>query len=791
MLVLEIPTPTPRPAFCTPFRTYPLLCMIRITACLLLSFSPILAIGDTGNLDFNRDVRPILSENCFHCHGPDTTTRKAELRLDLADSAMTVVNAEDPDSSELIRRVLSNDPDEQMPPPESLKQITSEQKKILTDWIKTGGSFESHWAFTPPRQTSPPKLENDNWSKGAIDQFVLAKLRDQKLSPSQPANRETLARRIALDLTGMPLSPQAVNEFLADRSESSVEILIERLMHSPRYGEHMAIRWLEASRYADTDGYQNDRYRYQHVWRDWVIEAFNNNKPYDQFAIEQIAGDMLPKATLRQQIATGFGRNHRINSEDGSIPEEWRTENVVDRVDTFSTIFLGLTIGCARCHDHKYDPISQREYYQLFAYFNNVAEWGVGPNNGNSPPFIEIPKSWPNLGRDENQLIPPQPVKLRNARAEQGNGLKRPQAGSPATLMIMHELTQPRETFVLQRGQYNMPDRSSPVSAGVPASLTASDEDQPRNRLELAKWLFDPSHPLTARVAVNRIWQQFFSHGLVETSENFGSQGSPPSHPELLDWLALELIRNNWNIRAIQKQILLSQTYQQSSQLTEELLQRDPKNQLHARGPRSRLPAFTLRDQALAVSGLLVEKLGGPSTKPYMPPKVWKSISNNSYKQDKGANLYRRSLYTYWRRTIPPPTMMNFNAAAREVCVVRTETTNTPLQALTLMNNKVFIEAARCMAERMYLHNKNNLEEAIAFGYQLSVGRPPQVTELDIMEKTHANFLAHYTLNSAEAELLLATGETQRNQTIPAVDHAAMTMVASILLNLDETISKE
>jgi hypothetical protein len=765
--------------------------MIRITACLLLSFSPILAIGDTGNLDFNRDVRPILSENCFHCHGPDTTTRKAELRLDLADSAMTVVNAEDPDSSELIRRVLSNDPDEQMPPPESLKQITSEQKKILTDWIKTGGSFESHWAFTPPRQTSPPKLENDNWSKGAIDQFVLAKLRDQKLSPSQPANRETLARRIALDLTGMPLSPQAVNEFLADRSESSVEILIERLMHSPRYGEHMAIRWLEASRYADTDGYQNDRYRYQHVWRDWVIEAFNNNKPYDQFAIEQIAGDMLPKATLRQQIATGFGRNHRINSEDGSIPEEWRTENVVDRVDTFSTIFLGLTIGCARCHDHKYDPISQREYYQLFAYFNNVAEWGVGPNNGNSPPFIEIPKSWPNLGRDENQLIPPQPVKLRNARAEQGNGLKRPQAGSPATLMIMHELTQPRETFVLQRGQYNMPDRSSPVSAGVPASLTASDEDQPRNRLELAKWLFDPSHPLTARVAVNRIWQQFFSHGLVETSENFGSQGSPPSHPELLDWLALELIRNNWNIRAIQKQILLSQTYQQSSQLTEELLQRDPKNQLHARGPRSRLPAFTLRDQALAVSGLLVEKLGGPSTKPYMPPKVWKSISNNSYKQDKGANLYRRSLYTYWRRTIPPPTMMNFNAAAREVCVVRTETTNTPLQALTLMNNKVFIEAARCMAERMYLHNKNNLEEAIAFGYQLSVGRPPQVTELDIMEKTHANFLAHYTLNSAEAELLLATGETQRNQTIPAVDHAAMTMVASILLNLDETISKE
>lgn len=768
-----------------------MLCMIRITAYLLLSLSPILATGDSGSPDFNRDVRPILSENCFHCHGPDTATREADLRLDLADSAMTVVDTANPDASELIRRVLSGDPDEQMPPPESLKQLSPEQKTILSNWIKTGGSFDRHWSFTPPRRKSPPKLDNDTWSTGAIDQFILAKLREETLSPSRPANRETLARRIALDLTGLPLGPEAMNEFLADSSESSIEMLIERLMHSPRYGEHMAISWLEASRYADTDGYQNDRYRYQHVWRDWVIEAFNNNKPYDQFAIEQIAGDMLPNATLRQQIATGFGRNHRINSEDGSIPEEWRTENVVDRVDTVGTIFLGLTIGCARCHDHKYDPISQREYYQFFAYFNNVAEWGVGPNNGNSPPFIEVPKSWPNLSSSEDQRIHPEPLKLRNARAEQGNGLKRPQAGSPTTLMIMHELPQPRETFLLQRGQYNMPDRSSPVHAGVPASLTRPDKAQPGNRLELAKWLFDPSHPLTARVAVNRIWQQFFSNGLVETSENFGSQGSPPSHPELLDWLALELIRNDWNIRAIQKQILLSQTYQQVSQLRGGLLQRDPKNQLYARGPRSRLPAFTLRDQALAVSGLLIEKVGGPSTKPYMPPKVWKSISNNSYKQDKGANLFRRSLYTYWRRTIPPPTMMNFNAAAREVCVVRTETTNTPLQALTLMNNKVFIESARCLAERMFSHDKNELKQAIIFGYQLSTGRLPKPAELDIMENTHANFLAHYTAKPAEANLLLAMGETQRDQTIPVVEHAAMTMLANILLNLDETISKE
>ena len=772
-------------------RTRPVFCLTRFFPCLLLSLVSIIARGDGPDLEFNHDVRPILSENCFHCHGPDNATRKADLRLDLADSAMSVIEPGDPESSELIRRILSTDPDEQMPPPDSKKQLTSNQRQILTAWVRKKGSFESHWSFTPPKHVMPPNLDDDKWSGGMIDKFIFAKLREEKLSPSPPAKRATLARRISLDLTGLPLSPKALDEFLNDDSESFVEALIDRLMHSPRYGEHMAIRWLEASRYADTDGYQNDRYRYQHVWRDWVIEAFNKNMPYDQFVIEQIAGDMLPNATLRQQIATGFGRNHRINSEDGSIPEEWRTENVVDRVDTFGTVFLGLTIGCARCHDHKYDPISQREYYQLFAYFNNVAEWGVGPNNGNSPPYIEIPKNWPNLNPGEDRLIPPDAVKLRNARAEAGNGLQRPQAGSLSTLMVMHELDEPRATYILQRGQYNMPDQSAPVLAGIPDSLTISNESMPRNRLELAKWLFEPSHPLTARVAVNRLWQQFFSSGLVETSENFGSQGSPPSHPDLLDWLALELRRNNWDIRAIQKQILLSQTYQQSSQFTKNLIERDPKNRLYARGPRGRLPGFALRDQALAISGLLVEQIGGPSTKPYMPPKIWKSISNNTYQRDQGANLFRRSLYTYWRRTIPPPTMMNFNAAAREVCVVRTETTNTPLQALTLMNNKVFIEAARWMAQRMLAQAGNDPKQAIRRGYRLAVGRMPTSDEMSIMWQTHANFLAQYKENPTEAEKLLATGTTKRDQTIPPAQHAAMTMIATILLNLDETISNE
>lgn len=753
----------------------------------LIRVTPVQSVGP----DFNREVRPILSEHCFHCHGPDAATREADLRLDQASSAASVIDSDQPGASELLRRLLSDDPDEKMPPSGSTKQLSDQQIQTVRAWIENGGSFEEHWAFIPPSGTPPPVTEGDEWSRGPIDQFIFHRLMEEGLSPSKPADRTTLARRIALDLTGIPLTPDETKTFLATPAATAIERLIDRLMQSPRYGEHMAVPWLEASRYADTDGYQNDRYRYQHVWRDWVIDALNANMPYDQFVIEQLAGDMLPNPTLRQQIATGFGRNHRINSEDGSIPEEWRTENVVDRVDTFGTVMLGLTIACARCHDHKYDAISQEEYYQLFAYFNNIAEWGVGPNNGNSPPFIEVPKAWPLLNEKEDRFIIPDPVELRNARKDEGNGLKRPQAGSPSTVMVMHELKDPRETFVLIRGQYNMPDLQRPVMPRVPKSLNQEHAFSPRNRLELAQWLFHPDHPLTARVAVNRIWQQFFGTGLVETSENFGSQGSQPSHKELLDWLAREFERSGWDVQALQKQILLSATYQQSSTFTQELQERDPKNRLLARGPRTRLPAFTLRDQALAVSGLLVERIGGPSTKPYMPPKVWKSISNNSYKQDNGGNLYRRSLYTYWRRTIPPPTMMNFNAAAREVCTVRTEATNTPLQALTLMNNKVFIESARALAERMLENTQGTESAAIISGYRLALSRNPTPSEQEVMQRTYLRFLKEFEGEPNRARQVLSIGESRRDVSISVPQHAAMTMIASILLNLDELICKE
>ncbi|QDT09143.1 PSD1 and planctomycete cytochrome C domain-containing protein [Planctomycetes bacterium K23_9] len=747
------------------------------------------------DLNFNRDIRPLLSEACFHCHGPDRATRESGLRLDQEESAMTVIAPGDVEGSDLVQRISSTDADVQMPPPDSGKTLSKQQRDLLKRWVAEGAVFDRHWSFIPPQQVSPPaRNAADDFSSNPIDRFVLHRMHKAGLSPSPKADREELIRRVCFDLTGLPPTPGQVDTFQHNQSPDAFATLIDSLMASPRYGEHMAVPWLEAARYADTDGYQNDRYRYQHVWRDWVIDALNQNMPYDQFITEQIAGDMLPNATLRQQIASGFGRNHRINSEDGSIPEEWRIANVVDRVDTFGTVFLGLTIECSRCHDHKYDPVSQQEYYQLFSYFNNVAEWGVGPNNGNSPPFIEVPESWPLLSPDQDRLIPPDPVKLTNARKTKGNGLRRPQAGPPSTVMVMHELDRPRETFVLLRGQYNMPDKSNPLSPAVPAAFDSRDSTTPTpsNRLELARWLIAPDHPLTARVAVNRIWQQFFGRGLVATSENFGSQGTPPSHPELLDYLAIELIRSDWDLRRIQRLILDSSTYQQSSAATTKKIQADPKNIYLSRGPRIRLPGFALRDQALSISGLLTNQIGGPSAKPYMPPKIWSSISNNKYEQDAGQDLYRRSIYTYWRRTIPPPTMMNFNAAAREVCIVRTQRTNTPLQALTLMNNKLFVEAARGLAQRMILESSgSDASSQIKLGFQLACGRIPTAPEKEILTQSHEKFLQQFQSQPSAAKELLAIGDSKRNASIAPIQHAAMTMTASLLMNLDETITKE
>lgn len=742
-------------------------------------------------IDFNRDVRPILAGKCFACHGPDARVREADLRLDVRSSALAVIRPGNPAKSELLERVSHSDLDLVMPPRSTGKQVTKREAAILREWIRQGAPYEDHWAFVPPAITEPPPVENSQWAGNGIDRFVLTHLQKEGLEPSPAAGKATLIRRVTLDLTGLPPAPEEIREFLGDNSPDAYEKLVDRLLASPRYGEHMAGDWLDAARYADTDGYQNDRYRHMHPWRDWVIFAFNENLPFDQFVIEQLAGDMLPNPTLEQQIATGFCRNHRINSEDGSIPAEWHVENVVDRVDTLGTVFLGLTVGCARCHDHKYDPISQTEYYRLFAYFNNVPEWGIGPNNGNSPPFITVPESWPNVSPEENHALTPAPLKLRRAREEAGNGLQRPQPGGPETVMVMQEMETPRPTYRLLRGQYNMPDESELLTPGVPDRLNTVPGPMPANRLELAKWLVHPKNPLTARVTVNRYWQRFFGVGLVKTSENFGTQGELPSHPELLDWLAMEFVRSGWDIKAIQKRIVTSATYCQSSVVTPELLRRDPENRLFARGPRFRLPAFVLRDQALAASGLLVESLGGRSVKPYMPPKIWEQISNNKYQQDHGANLYRRSVYTYWRRTIPPPTMRNFNSGDREVCTVRTERTNTPLQALTLLNNMTFVESARFLAERMIQGGGETPEARLTYGFQLMTGRPPQEEELALLASAHQAMTAKYNDHPDQAEQLIAVGERPRDASLDPIEHAAFTMIASLILNLDESITKE
>ncbi|MFN3192948.1 MAG: PSD1 and planctomycete cytochrome C domain-containing protein [Aureliella sp.] len=763
--------------------------------------------GGAKPIDFARDVRPILAKHCFACHGPDAETRAAELRLDHAEGAQYVL--EGAERSEVLRRISASDAQLVMPPPESKRPLSEEQIELLRRWIAEGGEYQGHWAFEPIGDSPPPIFTPDelDWGANPIDRFTRRKMEERGLSPKPPASAATLVRRISLDLTGLPPTLDEIQDFVSKERNvgrgQAVEELFDRLVASPRYGEHMSLAWLEASRYADTDGYQNDRYRYQHAWRDWVIRAFNDKKPFDEFATEQLAGDLLPKPTLWQQVATGFGRNHRINSEDGSIPEEWLVENVVDRVDTFGTVFLGLTIGCARCHDHKFDPIAQKDYYQLFAYFNSIAEHGVGPNNGNSPPFVELPESWPLVDQEENVAIKPEPVKLRRARETAGNGLRRPQAGSPKTVMVMHELTIPRKTYVLARGRYDQPILDEPVQPATPEVLDFSkshqaNDDRERGRstrLDLAGWLFEPANPLTARVQVNRIWQHFWGTGLVATSDNFGLQGALPSHPALLDWLAGELQRSGWSVVHIQRLIVTSATYQQSSYASNADLKSDPKNRWLSRSRRQRLNAFEIRDQALMLAGLLQHRIGGPSAKPYMPKKIWSAISNNKYEQDSGANLFRRSLYTYWRRTIPPPTMMNFNAAAREVCSVQRESTNTPLQALTLLNNVTFTESARHFAATTWNHipsEQRKVDWTIRVLFEKATARLPNDVEFESLVAAYKEILPEF--NDESAKLLLASGESVASRfegELSAPESASLIMIASMLLNLDETITRE
>uniref|UniRef100_Q02AF0 Cytochrome c domain-containing protein n=1 Tax=Solibacter usitatus (strain Ellin6076) TaxID=234267 RepID=Q02AF0_SOLUE len=986
-------------------------------------------------VDFSRDVRPILSDRCFTCHGPDEATRKAGLRLDTEAGALAPRGGHRPivpgdaSASEVMKRVAPERPAMRMPPPYSdRKPLTDKEIATLRAWIEQGARWQSHWSFTAPVRPELPPVRNAGWVRNPIDRFVLARLEREGLTPAAAADRARLLRRVTFDLTGLPPTLGELDAFLEDQSADSYEKVVDRLLASPRYGERMAVDWLDAARYADTHGYQVDPEKEMWPWRDWVIDAFNRNMPYDRFTVEQIAGDLLPNATLEQKIATGFQRNHRINSETGSIAEEFQAENVVDRVSTLGAVWLGLTVGCARCHDHKYDPLTTREFYSLYAFFNNVDEVGNGgprDGRGNHKPYLRLPapeleaqaaakereiaaardrlvvvenRLAPGLGEWERGALTHQakwevlrPTKLSAGGgvtlAQQADGsvlaggampassiyeiaagtslanitafrlellpdaslpsggsgrgdggkavvtlfevkagarkidlshitadfkseeseldlvlrpadqLKRgwgvnPETARPhyavieparmttggeftirigneyegapvgrfrisvtsdefpevmpeaigkilrtdagartdkdrvelrryflahpyerrhaneevvkleaekraienkiPTTMVMEEMATPRDSFVLLRGQYDKPGEK--VAPGVPAFLPPLPAGAPANRLTLARWLVDAANPLTARVAVNRYWQAYFGTGLVKTTEDFGAQGEAPSHPELLDWLATEFVRTGWDVKAMQRLIVTSATYRQAS-TSNAVRERDPENRLLARGPRVRLAAEMIRDQALAMAGLLNDKMGGSAVKIYQPEGLWEQLSafqgRKLFERSKGPDLWRRSVYTYWKRTVPPPSLTIFDAPTREFCVVRRQASSTPLQALALLNDEMYIEAARRFAERMMKEGGATPAARLGWAFRLATSRLATPGEVAILERGLGRRLAQYRADPTAAERLLAAGESPRDMQLDAVELAAYTTAASVILNLDEVITRQ
>jgi hypothetical protein len=785
---------------------------LLLSCCLLLVAAGLARAESEPPVSFNRDVRPILSENCFQCHGPDAARRKAGLRLDTREGATAelddgqAVVPRQPENSLLLRRVADADPQRRMPPARSGKRLSTEQIDVLRRWIARGAPYERHWSLIPPERPQVPAVADASWPRNSIDAFVLARLEKEGLRPAPEAARHTLLRRVTLDLTGLPPSSAALDAFLADPAPNAYETAVDRLLASPRYGERMALTWLDQARYADTNGYNNDEERTMWAWRDWVLDAFNDNLPYDRFLTEQLAGDLLPAATPAQRLATAFSRNHVITTEGGVIPEEYRIEYVADRVHTTASVFLGLSFQCARCHDHKYDSFTQKEYYRFFAFFNNVEDRTIGYNQGAAAaPYLKLPSRRQQAELDRLDARHRELEEQRRQRPDKDAEYARLTVElltvdrrradlekAVPTTMVMQELSSPRQTVVLKRGQYDQP--GEPVKPGVPACLPRMPAGALPNRLGLARWLTAPRHPLTARVAVNRWWLGYFGAGLVETAEDFGSQGAWPSHPELLDWLATELVRTGWDVKAMQRLIVTSATYRQSSRLTPELLQRDPHNRLLARGPRVRLPAETIRDQALFVSGLLAEKLGGPSVRPYQPNGLWQDVSVERraiYQPSSGSDLYRRGLYTYWKRTCPPPAMTTFDAPDRETCVIRRARTNTPLQALVLLNDPTYVEAARKLAERVLHDGGPTTESRLAHAFRLTVARPPRPEEIRILGDVLGRARERFRRDGKAAAGLLAVGQSPRDVGLDAAELAAWASVASMILNLDETITKE
>ncbi len=753
----------------------------------------LLPIGVSAAPDFSREVLPIFSDNCFQCHGPDANARKAKLRLDREEFALrkkdVLIVPGRSEESELIARIFSSDPDEQMPPPDSKLKLTATQKATLKAWVDSGAKWGKHWAYEPPRRPPLPKVKNAKWPRNEIDNFILARLERESLRPSPEANKITWLRRVSLDLTGLPPTPEEVDAFLKSSIEnpkSSFEKIVDRLLASPRYGERMAWDWLEAARYADSNGYQGDNDRTMWPWRDWVVRALNANVPYDKFTIEQLAGDLLPKATDEQRLATAFNRNHMINGEGGRIAEENRVEYIFDQMETMATLWLGTTMTCSRCHDHKFDPITQRDYYSLFAFFNNTPVNGGG-GSGQTAPVLAVGS--PTQQREILELE----EKIKSLKEKPQIDAAKKQLAAlrkkfPKVMVMRDE--KPRQTKVLVRGVYNQPSDVA-VTSAWPAVFGANALERVPTRLHLAQWLVDEKNPLTARVTVNRIWQQFFGTGLVKTPEDFGVQGERPSHPQLLDWLALEFIKSGWNVKALHQRIVLSATYRQTSRVTPALRERDPKNRLLARMTRQRLPSWMIRDQALFISGLLVEKRGGPSVKSYQPAGVWAeaTFGKKKYTRGKGEDLYRRSLYTFWRRIIGPTIF--FDESKRQTCQVRRSRTNTPLHALIILNDTTYIEAARALAQRALKEADANDTARVTHAFRLATARPPKPKESAVLIQSLQKLRATYAKDKAAANALLTIGDSKRDEKLNPTDHAAYTVLCNMILNLDEVITKE
>lgn len=740
--------------------------------------------GQTAKVDYNFDIRPILSDKCFKCHGPDANKRESGLRLDTEAGAYAALKDQpshfaivpgDLKASEVYHRITTKDSSVLMPPPASNLALTEDEIQLIERWIREGAEYKPHWAFIPPKSPEVPLVKNSTWPRDEIDYFVLDKMRKIGLKPNDPADKHNLLKRLSFDLTGLPPSPELQDRFVADTSPEALEKIVDELLASKHYGEKMALPWLDVARYADSHGYQDDGLRTMWPWRDWVIHAFNENYPYDQFVTWQLAGDLIPEPTKETILATGFNRNHKITQEGGVIDEEYRIEYVTDRTNTFGKAFLALTFECSKCHDHKYDPISQKDYYSAFAFFNQVPEKGL-------------------VGTIDASFADPPNMAISDEDVADLLHFINKKDTSLVEVMVMKDSSIRRPTYVLNRGIYDAP--TDQVSFDMPEAIMDFDTTRfPPNRLGLAQWLLADENPLTARVFVNRIWQEIFGRGIVVTSGDFGMQGDLPTHIQLLDWLALDFRENGWDIKRLVKKIVLSATYQQSAKVSQRQLEKDPENIYLSRAPRLRFEAEVVRDHVLSSSGLLNPEIGGPSVKPYTPGDIWIVATSGrgllmNYIQDHGPELYRRGMYVFIKRTVPPPSMLMFDASNRDQCEVKRLSTNTPLQALVMLNDPHVLEASRVLAERLLLDDNTSVEQKIATAFRSVVCRPITEEESKILLDGFQTEKSNFEADPQRTTAFLDIGEAPRLGYDNEIELAALMQTIHTIYNLEEAITK-